>query len=95
MMCDGKQESAVFCFYQTCLGYSPKRALKEILWVAVDHLTDQSTQEIHSLQNQFLVSNPWDTQVFKVLVRNLQQLFTIYLLPFEFMDILLQAIIQA
>lgn len=57
--------------------------------------TNQSTEQVHRLQDQFLVSNPRHPQLLQVLVRDLQQLLTVDLLPLKVMDVLLEAIIQS
>lgn len=57
-------------------------------------VTDQSTEEVHGLQDQLLVSHPHHTQGQQLLVGHLQQLVSVHLLPLEGGDVLLQAVIQ-
>lgn len=56
---------------------------------------NQSAEQVHCLQDQLLVSNPRHPQLLQVLVRDLQQLLTVDLLPLKVMDVLLEAIVQS
>lgn len=57
-------------------------------------LTDQCTEQIHSLLHQLLVSDPRHAQSEKILVAHPEELLTVYLLTLEGRDVLLQAVIQ-
>ncbi|TNN83056.1 hypothetical protein EYF80_006663 [Liparis tanakae] len=56
--------------------------------------TDQSAEEIHGLQHQFLVADPGHAKLLQVLMRDLQELLPADLLPLKVAHILLQAVIQ-
>lgn len=56
--------------------------------------TDQRTEQVDSLQHEFLVPDPRDAQLLQVLVGDAQQLLAVYLLPLELVDVLLQAVVQ-
>lgn len=56
--------------------------------------THQCTEEIHSLQHQFLVSDPSQAQLLQVLVGDLQQLFPADLFAFEVAHVRLEAVVQ-
>lgn len=57
--------------------------------------TNQSTEQVHSLQDQLLVSDPGHPQLLQVLVRDLQQLLSVDLLPLKVMDVLLETVVQS
>lgn len=56
--------------------------------------TDQSAQQVHSLQHQLLVADPGHAQFLQVLVCDLKQLLATDFLPFKVADVLLQAVVQ-
>ena len=55
---------------------------------------DQSAEQIHSLQDQLLVSDPSHAQGQQLLVGHPEQLLPVCLLLLEGRDVLLQAVIQ-
>lgn len=75
-------------------GFERGKVLKNIIMAQIIFSwTNQCTEKVDSLQHKFLVSNARDPQLLKILMGNLQQLLSIYLLPLKLVDILLQAVI--
>lgn len=56
--------------------------------------TDQGTEEVHSFQYKLLVSYSGDAELFQLLVGDVQQLLSSYLLPLKALHVLLEAVIQ-
>lgn len=57
--------------------------------------THQGTQQIHSLQDELLVSDPGHPQILQLLVGDPQQLVSPDFLPLKSLDVLLETVIQA
>lgn len=57
--------------------------------------THQGTQQIHSLQDELLVSDPGHPQILQLLVGDPQQLVSPDFLSLKSLDVLLETVIQA
>ena len=56
--------------------------------------TYQCTQKVNCFQDQFLMANATDPQIFQLLMCNAQQLVPTDLLPLKVLNILLQTVIK-
>ncbi len=63
-------------------------------WCSLWWVPYQSTEQIHGLQHQLLVSDPRHTQRQQLLVGHPEQLLPVHLLLLEGRDVLLQAVVQ-